>query len=148
MRAYLLNDPATAIDAEALQRHGVLSWSNAADRIDAIKREHGYTHDDMIELTPATPDLAAICAKFDKEHLHTEDEVRFVVAGAGIFDVRDDGSNWVRIEVSEGDLIVIPANKYHRFHLTESKHIRCMRLFTNGNGWAPIYRDPLPSTAE
>ena len=30
------------------------------------------------------PNLKTICAKFDKEHYHTLDEVRFVVDGEGI----------------------------------------------------------------
>jgi cupin superfamily acireductone dioxygenase involved in methionine salvage len=38
-------------------------------------------------------------------------------------------------------MIVIPANTFHRFYLTEAKHIRCMRLFANNEGWAPLYRE-------
>jgi 1,2-dihydroxy-3-keto-5-methylthiopentene dioxygenase len=108
--------------------------------IDSIKREHHYVDEDFVELGSETPNLDVICAKFDQEHYHTEDEVRFVVAGEGIFDVRDDGDRWIRIEVSEGDMIVIPARKHHRFYLTDQKRIRCMRLFANHDGWAPLYR--------
>ena len=39
------------------------------------------------------------------------------------------------------DLIIIPARAYHRFYLTETKNIRCTRLFLNHEGWAPLYRD-------
>jgi 1,2-dihydroxy-3-keto-5-methylthiopentene dioxygenase len=113
-----------------------------AAMIDTIKREHGYVDEDFVELGPATPNLDAICAKFDREHYHTEDEVRFVVEGEGIFDVREEGDDrWIRIEVAQGDMIVIPANRYHRFSLTDRKQIRCMRLFANHDGWAPLYRD-------
>ena len=146
MRAYRLEEPSQAIAPEELATHGVRSWAVPSDEsaraatIAAIKREHGYVDEDFIELGPATPNLEAICAKFDKEHFHTEDEVRFVVAGDGIFDVRDGGDRWIRIEVSEGDIIVIPARKYHRFYLTDRKQIRCMRLFANHDGWAPLYR--------
>ena len=70
----------------------------------------------------------------------TARRVRFVVAGDGVFDVRDGTDHWIRIEVTEGDIIVIPARKYHRFYLTERKQIRCMRLFANHEGWAPLYR--------
>ncbi|HYK04466.1 MAG TPA: cupin domain-containing protein [Thermoanaerobaculia bacterium] len=147
MRAYPLDNPTQAMAADDLASRGVLSWrvppdeSGRAAMLDAIKREHGYVDEDFVELGPQTPDLEAICAKFDKEHFHTEDEVRFVVAGAGIFDVRDEADRWIRIEVDEGDMIVIPANTHHRFSLTEQKHIRCMRLFANHEGWAPIYRE-------
>jgi 1,2-dihydroxy-3-keto-5-methylthiopentene dioxygenase len=109
--------------------------------IERIKREHGYVDEDFVELRADTPNIDAICAKFDREHYHTEDEVRFVVEGEGIFDVRDERDRWIRIEVTPGDMIVIPANTHHRFYLTAKKQIRCMRLFANHDGWAPMYRE-------
>jgi Uncharacterized conserved protein, contains double-stranded beta-helix domain len=96
MRAYSLGNPAQLIGPEDLERHGVLSWrvsSNKTDRdatVARIKREHRYVDQDVVELLPDTPNLAVICAKFDKEHYHTEDEVRVVLEGDGVFDVRDD----------------------------------------------------------
>ena len=146
MRAYRLQDPASAIGVDDLALRGVLSWAVPAEAearaalIDDVKREHGYVDEDFVELGPATPNLDAICAKFDQEHYHTEDEVRMVVEGDGIFDVRDEGDEWIRIEVTAGDMIVIPANTHHRFYLTERRQIRCMRLFANHDGWAPLYR--------
>jgi 1,2-dihydroxy-3-keto-5-methylthiopentene dioxygenase len=146
MRAYRLEEPTSAIGPDDLARRGVLSWSVPAEEgaraalIDAVKREHGYVDEDFVELKPEMENLDAICAKFDKEHYHTEDEVRMVVEGDGIFDVRDEGDRWIRIEVTRGDMIVIPARKYHRFFLTDRKHIRCMRLFANHEGWSPLYR--------
>lgn len=147
MRAYLLEDSGRMLGRDDLERHGVLSWTvsaNDAERaavVEKIKRERSYVDEDVVELSPAMPNLDAVCAKFDKEHCHTEDEVRFVLDGDGIFDVRDDANEWIRIEVKAGDMIIIPAQKYHRFYLTPSKHIRCMRLFANHDGWAPVYRE-------
>jgi 1,2-dihydroxy-3-keto-5-methylthiopentene dioxygenase len=146
MRAYPLQDPSTAIGADVLARRGVLSWSVPAEPearaalIESVKREHGYVDEDFVELSPSLANLEEICAKFDKEHYHTEDEVRMVVEGEGIFDVRNDDDEWIRIEVSAGDMIVIPARAHHRFLLTDRKQIRCMRLFANHDGWAPLYR--------
>jgi len=146
MRAYLLEQPDSAVAPDALAQRGVLSWSVPADDagraelIANVKREYGYVDEDFVELEPGMPNLDEICAKFDKEHFHTEDEVRYVVAGAGIFDVRGVDDRWIRIEVSTGDMIVIPARMYHRFYLTDTKQIRCMRLFANHDGWAPLYR--------
>lgn len=146
MRAYRLEQPDSSIAPDALAARGVLSWSVPADEtsraelIAKIKSEQGYVDEDFVELKPEMPNLDEICAKFDKEHYHTEDEVRYVVDGAGIFDVRDEADQWIRIEVTPGDMIVIPARTYHRFYLTDAKQIRCMRLFANHNGWAPLYR--------
>jgi len=137
------------VAVDDLARQGILSWAVSADEsartsaIDKIKREHGYVDQDFIALMPDTPNLETICAKFDKEHYHTEDEVRFVVEGEGIFDVRDSSDQWIRIEVKEGDILLIPKNTHHRFMLTDVKRIRCMRLFANHDGWAPLYRQTL-----
>jgi 1,2-dihydroxy-3-keto-5-methylthiopentene dioxygenase len=152
MRAFRLDEPALSISPDALASLGVLSWTVSRDdaeraaTIETIKRERGYVDEDFVALNAATPNIDAICAKFDAEHFHTEDEVRFVVEGDGIFDVRDESDRWIRIEVGEGDIIVIPARTHHRFYLTERKNIRCMRLFANHDGWAPLYRDAPPSS--
>ena len=144
MRAYLLDQPNRSFAADDLRQFGVLHWhlppAGSDGEIARIKRERGYVEQDEVSLSKETPNLDAICAKFDQEHYHTLDEVRFVVDGEGIFDVRDPSDRWVRIEVGAGDLIIIPANKYHRFYLTPTKTIRCMRLFLNNEGWTPLYR--------
>jgi len=144
MRAYLLDQPNRSFAADDLGKFGVLHWrlplAGSEAEIARIKSSRGYVDQDEISLSKETPNLDAICAKFDKEHFHTLDEVRFVVDGEGIFDVRDTNDQWVRIEVDAGDLIIIPANKYHRFYLTSAKTIRCVRLFLNNEGWAPLYR--------
>jgi len=145
MRAYLLDQPNRSFAADDLRKFGVLHWrlplAGSEAEIARIKSNRGYVDQDGVSLSKETPNLDAICAKFDKEHYHTLDEVRFVVDGEGIFDVRDTNDQWVRIEVGAGDLIIIPANKYHRFYLTATKTIRCVRLFLNNEGWAPLYRE-------
>ncbi len=145
MRAYLLDKPDRSFAADDLRQLGVLHWrlplAGSEVEIARIKQDRGYVEQDEVSLSKETPNLEAICAKFDKEHYHTLDEVRFVVDGEGIFDVRDTSDRWVRIEVDAGDLIIIPARKYHRFYLRESKTIRCVRLFLNNEGWAPLYRE-------
>ena len=145
MRAYRLDQPSQSLGTDDLRGFGVLHQrfpaTSRSSELDRIKREHGYVDEDEVSLSRDTPNLDAICAKFDKEHYHTLDEVRFVVEGEGIFDVRDKSDRWVRIHVDEGDLIIIPAQTYHRFYLTDSKSIRCARLFLNHDGWAPLYRE-------
>lgn len=131
---------------EELARVGVLhevlplspdAFQPALDRLAAAR---GYVEQDIVELGPQTEDLEAICAKFVGEHHHTDDEVRFVLAGAGIFDIRDESDRWMRVTVEAGDLIVVPQERYHRFTLTDAKQIRCVRLFKDRGGWVPHYR--------
>lgn len=106
----------------------------------ALRHERGYSDQDVVELSDQTPGLAAICHKFLAEHLHDEDEVRFVLHGEGVFDIRSTDDRWMRVAVTTGDLIVVPAQRYHRFMLTEANTIRCLRLFQNKEGWHPFYR--------
>ena len=108
--------------------------------IDRVKSDRGYVAEDIVELRPETPNLDAICAKFIDEHFHDEDEVRFVLEGAGIFDIRSNDDEWMRVEVTRGDLIIVPKDRHHRFMLTDSKTIRCVRLFKDTSGWTPHYR--------
>lgn len=109
--------------------------------LDRLKAERGYVEQDIIQLSPDTPNLEALCAKFIDEHLHTDDEVRYVLEGEGIFDLRSKDDQWMRVTVEQGDLLVVPANLHHRFMLTDRKQIRCVRLFKDSAGWVPHYRN-------
>ncbi|MEM1414104.1 MAG: cupin domain-containing protein [Myxococcota bacterium] len=139
-------DDGTPIAPDTLAAEGVtndrLPLEAAAHQadLDTLKTERGYGTQDQVELRPDTPNLDGICAKFVDEHLHDEDEVRFVLEGEGLFDIRSTDDRWMRVKVTPGDLIVVPAKRYHRFELTEAKTIRCVRLFQDASGWVPHYR--------
>lgn len=111
--------------------------------LDKWKKERGYTAQDEIKLTPQTENLDSILKKFDQEHLHTDDEVRYILAGSGIFDIRSKENDWIRIHVQPGDFLIVPASTYHRFSLTDEKSIHAIRLFKDNPSWEPVYRDIL-----
>ena len=144
MKAYWLENGTPISEAE-LNKQGVsyekLDLNNYQPSLERIKSANGYVTQDIVELTPQTPNLEVILAKFDKEHLHTDDEVRFVLSGSGIFDIRNGDDRWMRVEVYSGDYISVPANRHHRFFCTDEKSIRCVRLFKDNTGWTPIYRE-------
>ena len=110
--------------------------------LDRIKKSWNYTAQDVVELTPTTPNVDAICAKFDREHLHTDDEVRYILSGEGYFDIRSKDDRWMHVFVEEGDFILVPADRHHLFYLTDKKHIQCVRLFKENPSWTPVYREP------
>lgn len=148
MHAIWLEDERQApIEAGTLLAEGILYEALPTDpagyqpTLDELRERRGYIEQDEVALRPDMPNLDAICAKFAPEHLHDDDEVRFVLDGAGIFDIRSTDNRWMRVTVTEGDLIVVPAKRYHRFFLTDSKHIQCVRLFKDTAGWVAHYRD-------
>jgi 1,2-dihydroxy-3-keto-5-methylthiopentene dioxygenase len=110
--------------------------------VQRLMRERAYQSVDLIALRPDTPNLDAITAKFDKEHHHTDDEVRFTVEGEGVFEINVSDSERLKLTAEPGDLIVIPAFRRHLFYLTEKRAIRCIRLFKTKEGWEAIYSKP------
>ena len=95
----------------------------------------------MINVNPETPGLDQMLAKFDKEHLHTEDEVRFTVKGSGVFHINPQTSPVFAVTVESGDLISVPKGTHHWFNLCSDKTIRCIRLFEDATGWTPHYME-------
>ncbi len=109
--------------------------------IDRLKAQGGYVTADVINVTPETPNLQALLDKFNKEHTHSEDEVRFIVKGRGIFHVHPESGPVFGIQVDGGDLINVPAGTCHWFDLCEERAIRAIRLFLDPSGWTPHYVD-------
>src|ERR1041384_4240932 len=58
-----------------------------SQEIEDLKTRGGYVTADVIDVSPATPGLDAMLAKFNREHWHDEDEVRFIIAGRGLFHI-------------------------------------------------------------
>lgn len=110
--------------------------------IDRLKAQGGYVTADVISLYPDTPNLDVISAKFDKKHIHTEDEVRFVVQGRGVFRLfPEDKPKGLDIELHPGEFISVPAKYKHLFFLCPDKQITCIRLFVDPAGWVAHYVD-------
>ena len=47
--------------------------------------------------------------RFYNEHFNPDDESRYVLEGAGYFDVRNENDEWIRVRIEKGDLITLPA---------------------------------------
>lgn len=104
-----------------------------------LKASDGYQSRDLIVLHPEVTNLQTLLAKFDRCHYHTDAEVRYIVAGEGIFGfVRPDGSQ-VELTVQPEEFINVPENTEHWFHLTSTQRIKAVRYFTTMEGWTPEY---------
>ncbi|MDJ0553791.1 MAG: cupin domain-containing protein [Microcoleaceae cyanobacterium MO_207.B10] len=104
-----------------------------------LKQTAGYQSRDLVAIHPDIPNLDAMLSKFDKCHIHEDDEVRYIVAGEGIFGfVRSDGSQ-VELKVQPEEYINVPANTEHWFYLTSEKRVKAVRYFISTEGWVPRY---------
>lgn len=114
--------------------------------LDALSAARGYRSRDVIRLAPDTPDIEALLANFQRVHRHTEDEVRFVVAGEGLFVIIIADERY-EVLLTAGDVLAVPAGTRHWFTLTASRSITAVRLFGDPAGWVALYDDP-PVAAE
>ena len=112
-----------------------------ANEIKKLKAAGGYVTADVMDVGPDTPGLQEMLARFDREHWHDEDEVRFIISGNGLFHINGQNGEVVAIEVSAGDLIRIPRGTLHWFNLCADRRIRAIRLFQDKSGWTPHYTD-------
>ena len=107
--------------------------------ITELKRRGGFVTADVIDVYPDTQNLDAMLAKFSKEHTHTEDEVRFILQGRGVFHINPVDRPVFAIEVWAGDMISVPLGTRHWFDLCSDRRIRAIRLFQDMSGWTPHY---------
>ena len=112
-----------------------------AEQIESLKQRGGYVTADLIDVSPETPGLETMLAKFSVEHTHDEDEVRYIIAGRGLFHIHPRKGPVVAIEVEAGDLIRVPRGTRHWFDLCSDRRIRAIRLFQDRSGWTPHYTD-------
>ena len=112
-----------------------------AEDIDKLKALGGYVTADVIDVRPETQGLAEMLSKFNREHWHDEDEVRFIIAGHGLFHIHPKNGGVIAIEVGAGDLIRVPRGTWHWFNLCDDRRIRAIRLFQDVSGWTPHYTE-------
>ena len=135
-RAVELMEKKSLDDAEKEELLGLVE-----NRFEELKRDKGYTMRDMVVIHEDIPGLADMLGKFDKIHYHTDDEVRYILAGHGYFGfVEPDGGQFM-LMVSAGDYINVPANAEHWFEMRDAKRIKAMRYFIDTAGWAAVYSE-------
>ncbi|SDK04710.1 1,2-dihydroxy-3-keto-5-methylthiopentene dioxygenase [Nonomuraea jiangxiensis] len=107
--------------------------------VDRVIAEEGYTFVDVAQLHPDDsadwPERAAAARqKFLNEHTHDDDEVRYFVAGSGIFYLHVNGK--VHAVLCEaGDLLSVPKNTTHWFDMGTRPDFTAIRFFHDDDGW-------------
>ncbi|KAF4716035.1 1,2-dihydroxy-3-keto-5-methylthiopentene dioxygenase [Perkinsus olseni] len=117
-----------ATEVESLE-----AWEQDTN-LDQIRKDRGYTTYDTVD-SHNLPKGTQV--KFFTEHLHTDEEIRFLGRGSAYFDIRDTKDKWIRIKIGPGALIILPAGLWHRFHIAQEagSDILVYRLFTTNPQW-------------
>ncbi len=102
--------------------------------IDKIVQEKGFKTVDVVSISPDHPDREAMRGKFLNEHFHKEDEVRFFVAGSGLFTLHVEDRVY-EILCTQGDLIGVPDSTKHWFDMGPAPYFIAIRFFTEPDGW-------------
>ncbi|HIY69975.1 MAG TPA: acireductone dioxygenase [Candidatus Luteimonas excrementigallinarum] len=102
--------------------------------VDRLVAERGFTSVDVISIAPDHPDRDEIRRKFLDEHYHREDEVRFFVAGSGLFTLHVDGKVY-EVECVKDDLIAVPDGTTHWFDMGAKPNFVAIRFFQQPDGW-------------
>jgi 1,2-dihydroxy-3-keto-5-methylthiopentene dioxygenase len=110
-----------------------------SSEIKDISERRGYQTADVISLSDTTPNLDQLLKNFQQEHHHTDDEVRFIVSGHGIFIIQGKDDVFFDVRLNPGDLISVPENVRHYFTLQEDRKVVAVRIFVTPEGWVPIY---------
>jgi 1,2-dihydroxy-3-keto-5-methylthiopentene dioxygenase len=106
--------------------------------IDRITRERGFKTVDVVSIAPDNPQREAMRAKFLDEHYHKEDEVRFFVAGSGLFTLHVDGKVY-ELKCEQGDLVSVPDSTLHWFDMGPEPSFVAIRFFTEPDGWVGYF---------
>jgi 1,2-dihydroxy-3-keto-5-methylthiopentene dioxygenase len=94
----------------------------------------------VIDLHPDVAGLEQMLARFNSEHWHDEDEVRFIIQGRGLFHINSD-RGVLALEVEAGDFLRIPRGTLHWFDLCGDRRLRAIRLFQDKSGWTAHYSE-------
>lgn len=113
------------MDPTYLSRLGIQHYNySEPTSVDEVASSRGYKNRDEITISPSTLGAAYEdkVKMFFHEHLHEDEEIRYILDGGGYFDVRSREDDWVRIRLEKGDLMIMPAGIYHRF-TTDDKNV-------------------------
>ncbi|KDQ15106.1 hypothetical protein BOTBODRAFT_32084 [Botryobasidium botryosum FD-172 SS1] len=162
MRAYIYDNeptdprlpheaiPSIPISIDVLDKLGVQHVTIPTEEdweagINKLADERDYKSRDALDISRAGlgDEFEDKLRGFWTEHLHEEEEIRYVLEGSGYFDVREGNTTdkWIRIAVTAGDLLILPPGIYHRFSVGQEGKAHLVRLFKDKPFWTALYRN-------
>lgn len=144
----------------ALQKRGIVyeKWeaakfltANSTDKeiltaykadIDRISKKFGITSFDVCQVTENNPKKAEIRKKFNIEHTHSDEAVRFFVEGSGCFYVHfEERKEIVRFLATKDHFLVLPKGIKHWFDMGPDPNFRAIRFFATDKSWCAHYTE-------
>lgn len=127
-------DAGTGADAVLDAYRGMVDELVAAEGFATVDVASVHPSDD-----PAWPDTAkAVRSKFIDEHTHgDDDEIRFMVSGAGVFFLHI-GDLVHGVYARAGDLLGVPRGTTHWFDCGPAPDFTAIRFFHDPQGWVGV----------
>jgi len=124
-----------ALPHDADQETVLAAYRNDVHRLCA---RYGFQSVDVVSLHPDHPEAEPLRQKFLAEHIHDDFEVRFFIAGRGLFYLHIGDEVHV-VLCEQGDLISVPAHTKHWFDMGIKPDFKCIRFFTKPDGWQATF---------
>lgn len=112
-------------------------------RVVKLAQQRKYHRQDQVTLCPkkmGQSEYDRLMKIFYEEHLHDDEEIRYIIEGRAYFDIRDKSDQWIRVAADKGDMIVLPPGIYHRFTTASDNYLKAMRLFKASPEWKAFQR--------
>lgn len=106
--------------------------------ISQLQQQCGFGSFDVVHLFPDHPEKDTLRKKFLKEHIHSEDEIRFFIHGSGLFCLHVNAHVYV-VQCEKNDLISVPTGIAHWFDAGIEPRFSVIRFFTHTEGWIANY---------
>lgn len=129
--------PRVAVPPGAPQEEILAAFREDIDRLVA---ECGFRTVDVVSMYPEHPQREELRKKFLDEHYHKENEVRFFVAGSGLFTLHPDHRVF-EVLCEAGDLISVPDRMKHWFDMGPRPNFVAIRFFTEPDGWVGYFTE-------
>ncbi|VDM43624.1 unnamed protein product [Toxocara canis] len=143
-------DPPVDISTAEIDKIGILTKYvsipvvEKEELIEKVCEERGYKfRDELIISKEKLSNYEDEIKKFFEEHMHTDEEARYVLDGSGYFDVRNHNDEWIRIAVQPGDAVILPPGIFHRFTPDHRDYVHFLRLFKDNQQWVAHNRNEL-----
>ena len=112
-----------------------------APQIEALTEGKPHGGHDLVALHADIEGLDALLATFARFHTHAEDEVRYIVDGEGFFGFVLPDKSQAKLRIEAPEYICVPQGVEHWFRLTETRRIKAVRIFMEGDAWEASFTD-------